>query len=726
MARLDLTVDPTGAVTATTSVKKGLDGVKIAATGAEKGLDRLGKQGAKDMSRLSRETNKVASSTKRAGQSVSDSTNQMDRFTRSTSGAAGQTGNLAAQFNDIGVTLAMGQSPLTIALQQGTQISQVLNTMGGGTSALRSLGAAFMSMINPISLATIGIIGFGAAAVQWFMRATEGAKPLSESLEDVEDAISSYVSAVEEMSVSNQELENRFGSASEAVRELIADIAESQGIIAQAGIDQLTQSLSELYAVRGDGARGAGIADFFDVNIFFAAGKEARKLREEARELTGEFLAAQNALKNSAGDLDRQFDATQRLKSAAEELADLSGDRSVEEAEVVKQIAEALLRMGELKGASEAAINPIAEQAAQAERLSRALQAATDAQSFLLSRRFADEASLFSLPVEAGPLPDNPFAEAEQRQFEQESASFSRRFRNEEKLFDLPVTASRVPKNPFEEDKKRKRGGGGKSETEKQADAFKSLVESLDPAIAAQNQFNEAKKVINQQLKAGNIDQEESNRLMGLASERFDEAKQSIQDLADQDDGIKRLNKSMQELYDQSNFVEGAGEEFQSSLSDFFFDPFDEGLEGMVFGFNDALRRMAADAVSARLTEAVFGMFTGGSGGGTGEAASGIAGFFAGLFRDRGGYLPSGRTAIVAERRPEEVNGQLISTPTAIRGPANIMSGAATAQQGMGGAMINQKNVIALNPADIAAAATSDPSFKTQVIQIGYEEGWGT
>ena len=73
------------------------------------------------------------------------------------SGAAFQTANLAAQFNDIGVTLAAGQSPFTIALQQGTQISQVLNSMGGGVGVLRSLGSAFASMVNPVSLATIGI-----------------------------------------------------------------------------------------------------------------------------------------------------------------------------------------------------------------------------------------------------------------------------------------------------------------------------------------------------------------------------------------------------------------------------------------------------------------------------------------------------------------------------------------------------------------------------------------
>ena len=39
------------------------------------------------------------------------------------------TGNIAAQFQDIGVTAAMGMNPLQIALQQGTQLSAILNSM---------------------------------------------------------------------------------------------------------------------------------------------------------------------------------------------------------------------------------------------------------------------------------------------------------------------------------------------------------------------------------------------------------------------------------------------------------------------------------------------------------------------------------------------------------------------------------------------------------------------
>lgn len=51
---------------------------------------------------------------------------KIDDVAKSLGAAKFQTANLAAQFQDIAVQLQGGQSPFTVALQQGTQISQVL------------------------------------------------------------------------------------------------------------------------------------------------------------------------------------------------------------------------------------------------------------------------------------------------------------------------------------------------------------------------------------------------------------------------------------------------------------------------------------------------------------------------------------------------------------------------------------------------------------------------
>lgn len=98
------------------------------------------------------------------------------------------TANLAAQFNDIGMMMASGQSPFLLAMQQGTQVSQVLNTMGGRTQILKSLASGFMSVVNPVSLLTIGVIAGGAALFQWGMSAlsaSEDADTLGKKMEEV-------------------------------------------------------------------------------------------------------------------------------------------------------------------------------------------------------------------------------------------------------------------------------------------------------------------------------------------------------------------------------------------------------------------------------------------------------------------------------------------------------------------------------------------------------------
>ena len=62
-------------------------------------------------------------------------------------------------------------------------------------------------------------------------------------------------------------------------------------------------------------------------------------------------------------------------------------------------------------------------------------------------------------------------------------------------------------------------------------------------------------------------------------------------------------------------FAEEALKGFQSGLSDFLFDPFADGLDGMLKGFGSMLQRMAADAIAADVTRAIFGN-AGSAGGG--------------------------------------------------------------------------------------------------------------
>ncbi|MDR6632338.1 hypothetical protein J2X72_001122 [Phyllobacterium sp. 1468] len=97
--------------------------------------------------------------------------------TRGVGAATHNVANLAAQFQDIGVSAAMSMNPLQIALQQGTQIGAVLGPMGAA-GAVKSLGSAFLSILSPVSLVTIGLVAAVAAGLQLVSWAKLGASAL--------------------------------------------------------------------------------------------------------------------------------------------------------------------------------------------------------------------------------------------------------------------------------------------------------------------------------------------------------------------------------------------------------------------------------------------------------------------------------------------------------------------------------------------------------------------
>ncbi len=94
--------------------------------------------------------------------------------------------NAGYQFQDIAVTAAMGMNPLMIGLQQGTQLASVLGTM---ERPVAGLTAAFGSLINPVSLVTIGLTAGVAALVQYFTTAESGTGKTSKLFEEQNEVI---------------------------------------------------------------------------------------------------------------------------------------------------------------------------------------------------------------------------------------------------------------------------------------------------------------------------------------------------------------------------------------------------------------------------------------------------------------------------------------------------------------------------------------------------------
>lgn len=115
------------------------------------------------------------------------------------------------------------------------------------------------------------------------------------------------------------------------------------------------------------------------------------------------------------------------------------------------------------------------------------------------------------------------------------------------------------------------------------------------------------------------------------------------------------MQKHFQELEEMSSkmsdgmsiYSEQAARNMQDSFAAFLFDPFEDGVKGMLKGFVDAIRQMVAQRAAAQ----IFDMIGGG-------ATGGFAGMLGSLFgggKANGGPVQGGMSYLVGERGPEIV-----------------------------------------------------------------------
>lgn len=181
-----------------------------------------------------------------------------------------------------------------------------------------------------------------------------------------------------------------------------------------------------------------------------------------------------------------------------------------------------------------------------------------------------------------------------------------------------------------------------KAEVEQDLQALtKDLATEEENALAKRNESLALLSKANEEQLAA---------LGGLA-----EAHKRVFDQYDED--MEKANEATGEM---SEFAKQAARNMQDAFADFLFDPFEDGLDGMLNNFGKILQRMAAEAAAAQVFDAIGAAFGGGGAGG-GGSSGGFGEFFAGLF-DTGGTIPSGQFGIVGERGPEIVRGPAMVT----------------------------------------------------------------
>ena len=111
----------------------------------------------------------------------------------------------------------------------------------------------------------------------------------------------------------------------------------------------------------------------------------------------------------------------------------------------------------------------------------------------------------------------------------------------------------------------------------------------------------------------------------------------------------ERMSEALKEPFTElTPYAEQAARNMQDTFADFLFDPFQDGIKGMLKGFIDVIRRMVAEAAAAK----IFGSKKSG-GFGLGDFITGVVGGLFGGGKAAGGPVSAGTSYLVGERGPE-------------------------------------------------------------------------
>ncbi len=259
----------------------------------------------------------------------------MDKAAASAGALQANTGNIAAQFQDIGVTAAMGMNPLIIGLQQGTQLASVFAQSGGTMKEV--LVGAFRQIASAQALLTIGLVALVAVAIQlamaWFNSGSEADKLADRiaKLQTASDGVSSSQSVLGGVfDLTTGKMKTQTAAAINLARaQLLLQQATAQGNISKAARDLDNSSamgfMGRLSAwVKGDREliEGSARVDLLtkalkNNDITGAQAMEGFKRLADAGVITNEmFLKATTSAANYGMEIEN-------VKTAAQGLADL-------------------------------------------------------------------------------------------------------------------------------------------------------------------------------------------------------------------------------------------------------------------------------------------------------------------------------------------------------------------------------------------------------------------
>ncbi|MBG6164973.1 lambda family phage tail tape measure protein [Labrenzia sp. EL_195] len=628
--RISVVIDATQAESGAKRVKSALNGLKTSGNNAGTGLKKA-EEGLK----------RVGSEAKRTTVTVRGVSNELGRSGQAMSGSFG---GIAAQFQDIGVSIAGGMRPGLVALQQGTQIAgQMEMALRGGASAGAVLRSAFASLVSPVSLLSIGVTAIAGIGLQYiFSSWASEAEEASDALKQVAD----HMNRIRELGYDLAEFDPEQGFSAGLKSSIVAERIKVIQAEAEA-------ARSEIANVFGDLVGGFRIADFGQTNLaaikeeLDAVGASGQWAVDRLQGLAEAAAAGEISAETFSRDAGTLLDAITKkapeaeaavetlrsgLTNAVENLVELQGNAEIASAafaEMQRKIADKEYLRSARAAARDYFQQLISEAVTANQSVDEIYESLQNVQGNWVASLTIDIATTGidpnNLGIQLGGSENSTlfdFASGQNR------AQYSG---GTYQVGSMPDAAGGLDFNPAKATGKRGGGGGGGS-MRQQISELQQMNQQIQQMVAPTQQLSAVYRSLQQAMDMGVISSSEMNASWTEALAAFERTGGSVDQakLA-----IEGLNTKTNE------FGEGLAQVVESGLNSF-----GNALGTLVTGgqvdFKAMIDSMVKDLVKLMwqllIVKPLMNMLTGGLGGGLG----GLGGLGAGMYAD-GGAFSGGR-----------------------------------------------------------------------------------
>ncbi len=663
------------------------------------------------------------------------------------------------QLNDIGVMLAGGMSPLSIAVTQGTQLAQTFQGLKGSTSILSTLAGGFAAMFSPVSFVTIGVIALGAAIVQWMTSGSDATKDFATALGDADSAISSMRQATDTLAGAT------LGSLAEGYGRVNAELQNHLEKLQEIARIEATRKTADAFAAVGSEYLGGWLTtDVDDMRIAFeTTNDQARVLLsmldqiKAARTFEEQFAAVQKmrtevesitgGLKNAEGgalaflmQLIKAEDAGLRLKAATDGTAGAADTASGAASGLAYTIGTAadeaarlLMNLNSVPGALAVMGKSVEGQIASIRAQNRALSIElSEGLSSAAANRRVQLETMISAAGERGQriTPDAIAAEWMKINELDAAAKETERLRNQ-------ITEKNRPARSAGGGGGRGGGGGGRTAalTEEQ-----KATEELNNTLTERLTSLEQERLVLELVASGQFQTAEAAQLFAEAMTAGGGAVDAqTTAMIQQIDAAAKLNEELKKLATDPvkdwmesvpNWIE-AGKQIEmgaiNSLRDSIADMIKTGKLDFE-GLGETILGVFADVVSDKAVKELLSLF------GRGETGSGgwLGGLFGDLFASQGdsdvaGMVNGGTQAGAVIGNSMIQAGQVVSQQLAAAMTQGGMQAGASAQSGLATGSVNVRTAaqtgLAMGANSVRVAATTAGPVLGQGVVQGAQAG---